>query len=207
MTPDGVIAGVQTSSMAEPKTRPTDVDPATVIATIADEQRRRDCGWLIEVMQQATGEKPVMWGPSMIGFGSYPYQGASSKGLWPIIGFGPKTGTLSVYVMPGFGIVDDLLQRLGPHSHGVSCLYLKSLDRLDTDVLRELIVRTVTEMKARTKNGTTPFVSGTSEYATSAAKARRDARATKKKAAPKKPATKKPATKKPATKKPATKKA
>jgi|GEM_PF-132499 len=193
--------------MAEPKTRPTDVDPFAVIAGIADETRRQDCLWLTETMQRATGAKPVMWGTSIIGFGAYPYQGASSSGTWPLIGFGPQTKTLSVYIMPGFDDVADLLARLGPHTHGKSCLYVKSLERVDRKTLQALIERTVVEMRRRTNNGTSPFVHGQSAYATSALKARRDAR----KAAPEKPAktatTKKATTKTAAPKKTATKKA
>jgi hypothetical protein len=194
--------------MAEPKTRPTDVDPFAVIAGIADDARRQDCRWLIETMQRATGEKPVMWGGSIIGFGAYPYQGASSSGTWPLIGFGPQTKTLSVYIMPGFDDVSDLLARLGPHTHGKSCLYVKSLDRVDRQALQALIERTVVEMRRRTNNGTSPFVHGQSEYATSAAKARRDAKkAATKKAPAKKASTKKAPAKKAPAKKAPTKKA
>jgi hypothetical protein len=189
------------SAMAEAKTRPTTENPLDVVAGIDDDQRRRDCLWLIEAMTAATGEPPIMWGPSIIGFGSFAYQGSSTAGDWPIIGFGPKTKALSVYVMPGFDALDDVLQRLGPHTHGKGCLYLKSLARVDTAALRELIDRTVAEMGRRTNGGTAPYVAGESQYATSLAKVRADARKT----APKKAATKKAATKKKATKK-ATKK-
>lgn len=176
--------------MAEAKTRPTTENPLDVVAAIDDEQRRQDCLWLIEAMTAATGEPPIMWGPSIVGFGSFAYQGSSTAGDWPIIGFGPRTKALSVYVMPGFAFVDDVLPRLGPHTHGVSCLYLKSLARIDTAALRELIDRTVAEMGRRTNGGTAPYVAGESTYATSTAKVSADARkATKKtatKAAPKK---------------------
>ena len=182
--------------MAEAKTRPTTENPLDVVASIDDAERRRDCLWLIEAMTAATGEAPVMWGPGIIGFGRFAYQGSSTAGDWPIIGFGPKTKALSVYVMPGFAFVDDVLPRLGPHTHGVSCLYLKSLARIDTAVLRELIDRTVAEMGRRTNGGTAPYVAGESTYATSTARVSADARKATKKTAPKKAATKKTATKK-----------
>jgi hypothetical protein len=158
-------------------------------------------------MQRATGEKPVLWGASIIGFGAYPYQGASSSGTWPLIGFGPQTKTLSIYIMPGFDDVADLLARLGPHTHGKSCLYVKSLERVDRPTLQTLIERTVVEMRRRTNNGTTPFVHGQSEYTTSAVKARRDAQTTTKTATTKTATTKTPAKKTAAKKTAATTKA
>jgi hypothetical protein len=196
--------------MAEPKTRPTTVDPRAFIGGIVDDTKRDDSIWLLDMMARVTGEKPVMWGDAIIGYGTYRFRGSNGKEMdWPMAGFSPRKQNLTLYLMPGFQSQERELQKLGPHTTGVSCLYVKTLAQVDREVLSTLVKTSTDEMRARTKNGTVALVS-VSEYATSDAKkradARKSARTTTKKSATKKSATKKSATKKSATKKSATKK-
>jgi hypothetical protein len=100
------------------------------------------------LMREITGEAPVLWGPSIVGFGRYTYVNSTKKPAdWPIIGFSPRKAALTVYIMPGFKAQTDLLERLGPHTTSVSCLYIKRLDQIDMGVLRELCEWSVAEMK------------------------------------------------------------
>ena len=124
--------------MAEPKTRKTTASVKDFIAAVPDEQRRKDAAAVARMMAEVTGEKAAMWGPTMVGFGSY--QG--STGEWPIASFSPRKAALVVYLAPGFEN-SGLLERLGPHSHGKSCLYLKRLSDVDTKVLRQLVETSV----------------------------------------------------------------
>ncbi len=101
-------------------------------------------------MSEITGAEPRMWGDSMVGFDSYHYVYASGReGDWFITGFSPRRRNLSIYVMPGFSGVSDLMGRLGKHRTGKSCLYAKRLGDLDRTVLRELLERSVAEMRDR----------------------------------------------------------
>lgn len=134
--------------MSEPKTRPTNASVEDFLAA-AEPARRRDEGRVLcDLMQEATGEAPVMWGPSIVGFGRYTYVNSTRKPAdWPIIAFSPRKAALTVYIMPGFKAQTDLLDRLGPHTTNVSCLYIKRLDQIDVGVLRELCEWSVAEMK------------------------------------------------------------
>jgi hypothetical protein len=126
--------------MAENKTAPNDDDPLEFIAELDDPARQAESHELLELFKQRTGEDPVMWGDSIIGFGSYEYQYASGRsGSWMRTGFSPRKRQMTVYVMPGFARYEQLLSQLGPHSIGKSCLYIKRLDAVDKDVLGELI--------------------------------------------------------------------
>jgi hypothetical protein len=129
--------------MAEAKTKPTDVPPADFIATVDNASRRADAEAALALLTEVSGEPPVMWGPSIVGFGSY----RGPTGDWPIIGFSPRKAMLTVYIMPGFAGAGDLMARLGKHSTGVSCLYLNRLSDVDPDVLRELAERSVAWMR------------------------------------------------------------
>lgn len=126
--------------MAENKTAPTDRDPREFIAEIDDERRRNEAETLLALFQERTGEKPVMWGDSIIGFGSYDYTYATGRtGTWMRTGFSPRKSQMTLYVMPGFEPYVERLDALGPHSTGKSCLYVKRLDKVDLDVLGDLI--------------------------------------------------------------------
>ena len=130
--------------MAGPKTRPTDADVGAFLESVPDERRRDDAKAVCRLMQEITGEEPVLWGTSIVGFGSTPLRYASGRELgWPLVGFSPRKAATTVYLMDGFEERGDLLARLGPHSVGKSCLYLKRLSDVDLDVLRELVAESV----------------------------------------------------------------
>lgn len=126
--------------MADQKTKPTGVRVEDFIESVESETRRTDAYHLLRMMKSITGEPPVMWGPSMIGFGSYHYKYASGhEGDSFITGFSPRKASLVVYIIPGFDQYKDYLARLGPHKTGSSCLYIKRLADIDTSILEELI--------------------------------------------------------------------
>ena len=133
--------------MAEAKTKPTNVDVDDFIDTIEDEGRRDDCRELVKIMKKATKARPVMWGPAIVGFGRYRYTYASGhEGEWPIIGFSPRKNDLTLYLMQGFEQHQELLGRLGKHKTSKACLYIKRLEQVDMDVLKEMIEWSVEAM-------------------------------------------------------------
>lgn len=135
--------------MAGNKTTPTDQSVDLFIEAIPDEARRADCRNLLQLMEEVTGEKPKMWGPSMVGFGSYHYRYDSGReGDWFLAGFSPRRHDLTVYITAGFERYDALMKRLGRHKTGRSCLYIKRLSDVDQGVLRELVADSVRHMRA-----------------------------------------------------------
>lgn len=139
---------------SEPKTKPTDVAVADFIAAVPDARRREEAEALSALMTEVTGEPPVMWGPSIVGFGRYTYVNTTKKPAdWPIIGFSPRKAKLTIYIMPGFEGQPDLMARLGKHTTGVSCLYLNRLADVDQAVLKELATRSVAWMRERYPTG------------------------------------------------------
>lgn len=136
--------------MAEPKTTPTKDSVDDFLDTVADEGRRNDCRVVRDLMAEATGAEPQMWGTSIIGFGRYRYQYASGReGEWMITGFSPRKGDLTLYIMPGIEHFPDLMKRLGKHKTGKSCLYIKKLDDIDLSVLKELVAQAVEKMAGK----------------------------------------------------------
>ena len=135
--------------MADIKTKPTAVSPAAFIKTVDDDRKRRDCRELVALMRELTGQPPRMWGPNIIGFGTYHYKYASGReGDWLLTGFSPRKENLTLYL--GLGLQDrGLLAKLGKHKTGKGCLYIKRLDDIDRDVLRDLITASVDEMRQR----------------------------------------------------------
>lgn len=130
--------------MAELKTKQNDSSVEAFVAGIADEGKRADCFTLIQLMHDATGAEPRMWGDAIVGFGSYHYTYASGRsGDWFVCGFSPRKKNLTLYLSYGLEEHADLLQRLGKHSTGKACLYLNSLAGADLEALRVLIRRTV----------------------------------------------------------------
>ena len=125
-----------------PATAPTDADPRAYLESVPNERRRRDALALLELMQDVTGERPVMWGPSMVGFGSYHYRYATgTKSDWFVVGFAPRSSALTVYGIhhdEAYGRPADLT-RLGPHTTGKGCVYIKDLSRIDADELTRLV--------------------------------------------------------------------
>ena len=136
--------------MSDMKTRPEDASVDAFLESVADEKRREDARTVVAMMREVTGEEPRMWGPSMIGFGSYHYRYESGReGDWFLTGVSPRKGALTVYIMAGFDRYDELMARLGKHTTGRSCLYIKRLEDVDRDVLRELIDRSVRHTAAQ----------------------------------------------------------
>lgn len=134
--------------MAENKTKPNDNDPRMYLEQIEHERKREDAFAILELMQEVTGEAPVMWG-NMIGFGSYHYRYASGhEGEMFLTGFAPRKANLTLYIMAGFDEYDDLLGKLGKYRTGKACLYINKLADVDTDVLRELVKRSTEHMRA-----------------------------------------------------------
>jgi hypothetical protein len=130
------------------KTQPTEVDPLDFIAGVENEQKRKDAEWVLQMMEEVTGEPAKMWGPSIIGFGTYRYVYASGReGDWMLTGFSPRKTALTIYLMSGVGREKDGLEKLGKHKIGKSCLYLKKLSDVDTDVLREMVASSVQKVK------------------------------------------------------------
>ena len=135
--------------MAELKTQKTRASVAKFIASIEDDKRRKDSRAVLEMMKEITGEKPEMWGPAIVGFGSYHYTYASGReGDWFLTGFSPRKQALTLYIMSGFSKYDALLKKLGKFKAGKACLYIKKLEDVHLPTLEELIRRSV-EHKAR----------------------------------------------------------
>lgn len=138
-------------AISENKTQPTAVDPMAFIGDVENETRRADAFRLVEIMREETGEEPYMYGPSIVGFGTYHYKYESGReGDAPASGFSPRKAQMVVYLIGGYEeIYPDLLDRLGPYKVGKSCLYFKKLADLDESVLRQMIrdshQRTITE--------------------------------------------------------------
>ena len=134
--------------MSENKTKPTHADVMSFLQAVEQPRRREDGLALLEMMNRITGMKPVLWGPSLVGYGEYYYKtGAGREGLWPLTGFSPRKAAMTVYIMPGFKKYTDHLARLGKHKHSVSCLYITRLANVDLAVLEELISLSVERMK------------------------------------------------------------
>ena len=137
-------------SMAENKTKPTKVSVTAFIEALTDQTRRADARALVKLMQSATGERPKMWGPSIIGFGSYHYKYDSGReGDMPIIGFSPRKAATVLYNVCGFSGSEALRAKLGKHTTGKGCLYSKKLGEVDQQILETLVLKSVGAMRAR----------------------------------------------------------
>lgn len=133
---------------SEPKTRPTDASVDDFISAVENPTRRADAEVVRAMMDEITGETAVMWGPSIVGYGSY----KGPTGDWPITGFSPRKAQMVLYVM-GSADLDEKMGRLGKHTTGVSCLYIKKLADVDQAVLREVVEASVAGMRARYPTG------------------------------------------------------
>ncbi len=131
------------------KTQPTNASVVDFLNNIEKEQKRKDAFEILAIMEKLTGEKPVMWGASIVGFGQYRYKTKSGiEDNWFVCGFSPRKANISMYLM-GCDIKQsqDLLDQLGKHKTGVGCLYINKLSDVDTNVLKEIIKRTIIEVK------------------------------------------------------------
>jgi Domain of unknown function (DU1801) len=136
--------------VAENKTKATEASVAAHIAAIANEQQRKDCEELVAFFRKVTKHEPKMWGPSIIGFGSYHYKYESGReGDMCATGFAARKNELVVYLTASGEGQDALLAKLGKHKIGKSCLYFKKLDDLDLGVLEKLVKGSLAELKKR----------------------------------------------------------
>ena len=146
--------------MAENKTQRTKASVPAFLATIADPSRRKETKELVDLIREITGEKPAMWGPSIIGFGDWSYTGSNGKEVtWFPIGLSPRKAALTLYLMGGLKPHTALLKELGPHKVGGGCLYLPKPAALDARILRQLIKANKVLTKASPRQ---PRIKGTS---------------------------------------------
>ena len=135
--------------MAELKTKQTDASVEKFLNGVADEQRRKDCFRVLEIMKAATRAESAMWGTSIVGFGRYNYKYESgTKGEWFLMGFAPRKHDLTLYLMSGAYRYPDLLKKLGKHKIGKACLYIKNLDDVHLPALKQLIKQSLADIRA-----------------------------------------------------------
>lgn len=137
--------------MAKNKTKETTINVEDFISSFTDsEQKRQDSFKLIELMQDHTGFKPKMWGPSIVGFGSYHYKYKSGhEGDAPLVGFSPRKKEFSLYVFTGLEEHEYLLENLGKFRKGKSCIYFKKLSDINLDELKILITETINYLQTK----------------------------------------------------------
>jgi Domain of unknown function (DU1801) len=138
--------------MGEPKTQKTKESVSKFLATVDDEEKSKGSKILLKIFTDACQEKPSMWGPAIIGFGTYHYQSEKSKqaGDWFMCGFSPRKQALTIYIISGVKNYPELLEKLGKYKlSGGSCLYIKKLADIDLDVLKKLITVSFADMKAK----------------------------------------------------------
>ena len=134
--------------MAEPKTRPTQVDPEDFLDTIIDDRRRDDARALMAMMTRVTGEQPRMWGSSIVGFGSYHYVYASGReGDWCVTGFSPRKDSLTVYILPNLHLQQANLRKLGKVTTGKSCIYIRNLSDVHMPTLEKMVKKAGTDIE------------------------------------------------------------
>jgi hypothetical protein len=136
--------------MAEIKTKATGMNVEVFLNSVEDRQKREDCLLLSDLMKKATKKEPVMWGDSIVGFGTYHYKYESGReGDWFVTGFSPRKNNLTIYLMSGFSGKESYLKELGKHKTSQSCLYVKNLKDIDQKVLNDLILMSVKEISER----------------------------------------------------------
>jgi hypothetical protein len=129
--------------MAEPKTKKTKASVTAFIEAVENETRRKDAKTIDKLMREVTGEKPAMWGPTIVGYGQF----ETPSGPWPRIGFSPRKANTVLYIMPDFKGRDAILKKLGKHKTGVACVYINKVADVDAAALRELITRSWKNME------------------------------------------------------------
>ncbi|SMP23001.1 DUF1801 domain-containing protein [Shimia sagamensis] len=136
--------------MSTNKTAPSDVSPQDFLQTVKPARRQSDALALLDLFQRVSGYPPVMWGPSIIGFGQYHYRYNSGReGDFLATGFSPRKANLVLYIMPGYQDYSAILARVGKHKLGKSCLYINKLDDIDLTVLEELIQTGLADLNAK----------------------------------------------------------
>ena len=135
--------------MAELKTQKNNSSVIDFINSVDNDTEKQDCFALLKIFEECTNEQPTMWGTSIVGYGSYHYKSerSSQEGDWPLTGFSPRKQNLTIYIMPGFDKYKKELEKLGKYKTSVSCLYIKKLSDIDTDVLKKIISDSFLKMK------------------------------------------------------------
>lgn len=132
---------------AKNKTTENEASVEEFLNSVKDETKRADCLRVKAMMEEISGEKPKMWGTSIVGFGNYHYKYESGReGDFMKVGFSPRAQNVTLYIMPGFGRYEDLMSKLGKHKTGKSCLYVKKLADVDEEILKELITESYAYM-------------------------------------------------------------
>jgi len=132
------------------KTQKNDADVQAFLEAVEDPVRKKDALTTLQIMKEVTKEKPVMWGKNIVGFGEYTYKTSSEdENTWMKIGFSPRKTYLSIYIMPGYHDFFDLLDKLGPHKTGKSCLNIKNLDNIHMPTLKKLITKGYAAMRSK----------------------------------------------------------
>ncbi len=133
--------------MAEAKTKKNRTDVKAFLSSIEHARKREEAFQILDMMTELTGEEACMWGASIVGFGTYHYVYESGReGDFMMAGFSPRKQNLTIYIIPGFKKYDAILARLGKFKTGSSCLYINKLADVDMDVLRELVMKSYTDM-------------------------------------------------------------
>jgi hypothetical protein len=129
------------TKLAEIKTKPTSASVEEFINAVDDEQKRKDCFVLLEMMKKASGEEPILWSNSIIGFGNKRYKSPNTgrEVDWFLIGFSPRKANLSLYISVGIKEHETALKKLGKHKTGAGCLYINKLEEVDLKVLNGMI--------------------------------------------------------------------
>ena len=138
--------------MAELKTKKNKASVTKFINSIEGVQRKKDAKEMLKIFKDCTGEKPSMWGASIIGFGTYHYKStrSSQEGDWFLVGFSPRKQAFSIYLMSGFKGYEGILKELGKHKKSSGCcLYIKNLEDVKISVLKKLIKKSVSEVKKK----------------------------------------------------------
>ena len=135
--------------MAELKTKKSTASVTAFLESVENSQRRKDAFELLDVFKRTTKMPPSLWGDSIVGYGEYHYKSERSnqEGDWPITGFSPRKRNMTIYIMPGFANYQDLLSNLGHHRTSVSCIYFSKLENINVSVLKQIIKRSVIDMK------------------------------------------------------------
>ncbi len=130
--------------MTELKTKPNDKDVLKFLNSVENQRRREDSLEMLKIMKEVTDKEPIMWGDSIVGYGSYHYKYKSGREAdWLATGFSPRKQALTVYILDGFDKYSDLLNKLGKYKTGKGCLYINKLDDVDISVLKELIKKSL----------------------------------------------------------------
>ena len=136
--------------MAELKTKPTGASVSSFLNSIPDDERRKDCKAVAALMQKATGARPRMWGPSIVGFGDFEYVNSTRKPqAWFLCGFSPRKQALTLYLMGGYPKDPGTAKKLGKFKTGGSCLYIKSLGDVHLPTLKALVGQSIRRIKDR----------------------------------------------------------